>query len=57
MDHGHLGHLGQPAALNVSRIEGEHVQTLLLESQMEDIVLEGTFKVKIVLMGTAKVIY
>ena len=40
MDRGHLGPLGQPAALNVSKIEGEHVQTLLLESQMEDIVLE-----------------
>ena len=55
MDRGHLGPLGQPAALNVSRIEGEHVQTLLLESQMEDIVLEGIFKVKIVQMDTAKV--
>ena len=55
MDHGHLGHLGQPAALDVSRIDGEHVQTLLLESQMEDIVLEGIFKVGIVQMDTAKV--
>lgn len=55
MEIGHHGHLGHRAVPNVFNIEEEHAQILLLENQMEDIVLEGIYKVEIVQMGFVKV--
>ena len=52
---GHHGHHGPPAVLNVSNIEEEHAQILLLANQKEDIVLDEICKVEIVPMDFVKV--